>query len=245
MKMRLSTITLAAPACLLLAGCISHHEKHLAYIPGPEPPVVVAPAPPAPPLPDVSLQGPTEADRILAVEVRRNLLRGPLAPLSPDIGVYARNGTVILAGTVPTEDDRQMLLTAVCNSTGVAAVSDQLLVASSPTGSSVPRVYPQPPPKIAPPPATAPSAPTSDAFNLQVQGLNETDRVLGQRILGNLKSDAALAPLAPEVNIVVVNGKVVLRGNVQSDAQKRSIEAAVQNAAGIGNVDNQLRVTNP
>jgi len=48
--------------------------------------------------------------------------------------------------------------------------------------------------------------------------------------------------LLPTVDINVKGGKVILQGNVQSEQQKRAIVSAVQRAAGVDNVEDQLQV---
>src|SRR5947209_3742367 len=65
---------------------------------------------------------------------------GDLAAVSPNVQIYAQNGTVTLSGSVPNERDRQMIDALVRNSSGVVSVNDQLQVSYPPTGA-----YGQPP----------------------------------------------------------------------------------------------------
>jgi osmotically-inducible protein OsmY len=78
---------------------------------------------------------------------------------------------------------------------------------------------------------------------LHVQGLNDTDRTLAQRVLEGLQTDTTLANVMPSVNINIINGRVVLQGTVQNERQRRAIVEAVQRAAGVQNVEDQLTVS--
>jgi osmotically-inducible protein OsmY len=84
-----------------------------------------------------------------------------------------------------------------------------------------------------------------DIFNLHVQGLNDTDRALAQRILDSLQTDTALAAMLPSVNILVSGGRVVLQGQVQTGQQKQTIDSVVRQAAGPSPVEDQLQMMNP
>jgi osmotically-inducible protein OsmY len=76
-----------------------------------------------------------------------------------------------------------------------------------------------------------------------VQGTTDTDRTLAQKIMGDLKADTTVGSEMSRVKIMVDSGKVTLRGKVKSEAQKKSIEAAVQKMSGVNNVDNQISVS--
>jgi osmotically-inducible protein OsmY len=93
-------------------------------------------------------------------------------------------------------------------------------------------------------PNPAPITP-ADTFNLHVKGLSETDRLLAQRVLDGLRADSAVSSYMPVVNIDIDGGRVVLRGTVLNDDQRRSIVSAVQRAAGVNNVQDELRVEYP
>jgi hypothetical protein len=169
----------------------------------------------------------SDADRLLA-----NQVRSRCDPLSPGgtVAVYTRNGRVTLTGTVAREQDRIAVVNAVRTTPGVVAVSDQLQVqVAAPTGRyEDQRVY-------------APSP--TDFFSLHVRGLTDTDRVLGQRILEGLRADTVLPTLMPIVNIEVSESRVIIRGTVQSHDQKRTIVSAIQRAAGVNNVYDELQVS--
>jgi hypothetical protein len=178
-----------------------------------------------------SAQVMTESDRALVYQARQRCER--ITP-GATVTLYSRNGSVTVSGTVSTEQDRLAVVNAVRGTPGVVAVSDQLQItgppiASTPTGRyEQERVY-------------APSS--TDFFSLHVRGLNDTDRVLGQRILEGLRGDTVLPTLMPVVNIEVADNRVTVRGSVQSHEQKRSILSAVQRAAGVNNVYDELQVS--
>jgi len=159
----------------------------------------------------------------LADRVRQTLRNDPaVAAAASNVQVSEDNGKVNLTGTVPSEDDKRLIVSAVRNAPGVAAVNDNLQVALQPTGR-VP----------------------GEIFNLHVQGLSTTDRTLAQRILDGLRTDSSLGSLLPIVNINVADGKVTLQGTVQNDQQKNAITSAVRHAAGVDNVEDQLQVQAP
>jgi osmotically-inducible protein OsmY len=168
------------------------------------------------------------ADQDLVASVRGQFDQyGYLNEASQNVDVTARNGTVTLSGSVPTQKDRDMIDAMVRNTHGVAAVNNLLEVSAlSPTaradGMTVYRNR-------------------GENFNLHVQGLNETDRRLAQDILRQLRNDPALSASTSPVDIYVENGFVTLQGGVASEAERQMIIAAVQRAAG-PNVSSDLRV---
>jgi hyperosmotically inducible periplasmic protein len=181
----------------------------------------------------------SEADRTLAAKVRTELDHSTLAGLSRNIYIDSRNGTVTVTGSVPTEQDRQFINNVVRNTTGVFTVVDQLQVTGAPTGAAEDRVYATTPGTPAPQVASPHSAGT--IFNLHVQGLDEPDRSMAQRILQELRTDTILPSLLPMVHITVSGGIVTLEGNVQNERQRRAIETAVRRATG-GQMENRLQI---
>jgi len=177
-----------------------------------------------------------ETDRALVTTVRTTLNQNPnLGPACRNVFVSSRSGTVTLTGSVPTEQDRQFIENAVRNINGVYEVNDQLQVTGQPTGAADSRVY------TAQPTAANPMS-AGNVFNLHVQGLDEPDRTLAQRILHELRTDTILPSLLPTVNITVSGGRVTLEGNVQNEQQRRVIDSAIQRAAGGSNVSDMLQV---
>jgi osmotically-inducible protein OsmY len=169
----------------------------------------------------ISNANPTDSS--LASRVREALRNQPtLANVTPNVQVTGNNGTITLTGSVPTEEDRNLIENIIKNTAGVTAINDGLTIAPSATGRR----------------ATVPS----DIFNLHVQGLSAPDRTLAQRILDGLRTDSLLGNLLPSVDIQVAGGKVTLQGTVQTEQQKQAIVSAVQQAAGADNVQDQLQV---
>src|SRR5258708_5160666 len=73
------------------------------------------------------------ADRILADSVCQQFNRyGDMTALVPNIQVSAKDGTVTLTGTVPSEQERRMVDAVVEHTSGVLAVNDQLQVSPLP-----------------------------------------------------------------------------------------------------------------
>jgi hyperosmotically inducible periplasmic protein len=74
------------------------------------------------------------------------------------------------------------------------------------------------------------------------QGGSEADRETTQRIRRALMENEQLSTTARNVTIVTIDGRVTLRGTVNSEQEKQTIAALVQQA-GVTDVDNQLEVT--
>jgi hyperosmotically inducible protein len=73
------------------------------------------------------------------------------------------------------------------------------------------------------------------------QGNSDQDIQTTVRIRRALMSNGQLSTLAKNIKIITVDGKVTLRGPVNTDQEKQTIEAAVKQA-GAATVDNQLEV---
>lgn len=206
-----------------------------------------------------SSQPMSQADQELVSRLQQQLRSGSVVGFSPNVNVAAQNGVVTLSGSVPNEQARQSIDNVVSRTSGVVSVQDRMQVASLPSGDSNSASSAQTystPPSSAPsysasgaqsytttPSAVGTSTPTGDIFNLHVQGLNETDRNLAQRILEGLRTDTTLRALLPTVDINVANGRVVLQGTVQSEQQRQAIASVVQRATGVNDVDNRLVVS--
>jgi hyperosmotically inducible protein len=74
------------------------------------------------------------------------------------------------------------------------------------------------------------------------QGESATDRAATQQIRKALMADDSLSFTAKNVKIITLNGKVTLRGSVNSARERTTIEAAAKKASGVTSVDNQLEV---
>ena len=79
------------------------------------------------------------------------------------------------------------------------------------------------------------------------QGTSEADRGITQKIRQMLTSSTNdFSMTAKNVKIITDNGKVTLRGPVNTEAEKSGITQIATGVAGDGNVDDQLEVkTNP
>lgn len=74
------------------------------------------------------------------------------------------------------------------------------------------------------------------------QGANSPDRALIQNVRQSIVSDDSLSVNAKNVKIIAVNGKVTLRGPVDSTAEKSTVARKAGDVAGTGNVDDQLEI---
>jgi osmotically-inducible protein OsmY len=89
-------------------------------------------------------------------------------------------------------------------------------------------------------------ASTHGAFAFQAtadqQSNAKSDRDLTQKIRKSIVADKSLSSAAHNVKVVVRGGQVTLAGAVKSDDEKKSIEAKAAEAAGAGNVTDNLTV---
>ena len=75
------------------------------------------------------------------------------------------------------------------------------------------------------------------------QGTSPADVELSQKIRKALVSGPAeYSVAAKNVKVITVNGKVTLRGPVQSEAEKTAVASLARSVAGDANVDDQLEV---
>jgi hyperosmotically inducible protein len=84
------------------------------------------------------------------------------------------------------------------------------------------------------------AVPTADQ-----QKMNPTDRELTRKIRAAIHQDKSLSTYAHNIKIVTQDGRVTLRGPVRSDEEKTAIESKATEAAGVGNVTNELEVAPP
>jgi len=80
-------------------------------------------------------------------------------------------------------------------------------------------------------------APTADQA-----GNTMSDRDIMKKIRHEIVSDKSLSTYAHNVKVISQNGKVTLKGPVNSDQEKQSIEAKATNVAGDGNVVDDLSI---
>ena len=74
------------------------------------------------------------------------------------------------------------------------------------------------------------------------QSSNEADVELTRRIREAVVADDSLSTNAHNVKIITINGKVTLRGPVESDAERAKIVATAEQLAGKNKVDNKLEI---
>jgi hyperosmotically inducible periplasmic protein len=72
---------------------------------------------------------------------------------------------------------------------------------------------------------------------------NRPDRDITQRIRQAIVKDNSLSTYAHNIKIVTQNGQVTLKGPVQSEGEKRAIEAKAAEVAGHNKVTSELNIT--
>jgi osmotically-inducible protein OsmY len=82
----------------------------------------------------------------------------------------------------------------------------------------------------------------SGALTPMDQNNNANDLKITQRIRQAVMADDSLSFTAKNVKIITQNGKVTLRGPVNSAQERSAIDAAARKVAGAAQVDNQLEV---
>ena len=80
-------------------------------------------------------------------------------------------------------------------------------------------------------------SPTADQ-----QKMNPSDRALTQKIRKAIHRDKGLSTYGRNIKILTQDGKVILRGPVQSQEEKNNLQAKAVAAGGKENVTNQLEV---
>ena|SRR5215469_13452246 len=108
------------------------------------------------------------------------------------------------------------------------------------------------PSKAEPPAATAPADNTSqnvrdkggDTLTPTSQSESKTDIKMTADIRRAIVKDKRLSTNAKNIKIISDNGRVTLRGPVNTPREKTLIAAKARAIAGAGNVDNQLDVGN-
>jgi len=81
-----------------------------------------------------------------------------------------------------------------------------------------------------------------DAMTADQQSNTKSDMTTTREIRKAVVKDHSLSILAHNVKIVSVNGKVTLRGPVNTEKEKVAIASKARAIAGRGNVDNQIEV---
>jgi hyperosmotically inducible periplasmic protein len=81
------------------------------------------------------------------------------------------------------------------------------------------------------------SKPTADQ-----QKQNSSDVEITRRIRRSLVQDKSLSTSAKNIKVITQNGNVTLRGPVQSEEEKKSIETKASEVAGPSNVKSELQI---
>ena len=95
----------------------------------------------------------------------------------------------------------------------------------------------------APSPAGAAAQSQDATAGAAQQSEHPSDLALTRNIRRAVIKDKSLSMDAHNVTIITKAGKVTLKGRVKSDAEKQTVESAATNAAGPGNVNDQLTVS--
>jgi osmotically-inducible protein OsmY len=74
------------------------------------------------------------------------------------------------------------------------------------------------------------------------QSENEADRKITQQIRQAVVKDDSLSTSAQNVKIITQDGKVTLRGTVNSDSEKQKIADKAKKVSGVKNVNNLITV---
>lgn len=83
---------------------------------------------------------------------------------------------------------------------------------------------------------------SGDSLTAADQGSSEGDRKLTQQIRQAVMKDKSLSFTAKNVKIITLNGKVTLRGPVNTEQERNAIDAAARGVAGASHVENLLEI---
>jgi len=81
------------------------------------------------------------------------------------------------------------------------------------------------------------------AMTAQKQAMNPADRELTRKIRHSIMQDKSLSTYAHNIKIISQDGKVTLKGPVNTDEEKAAIQAKAVAVAGADNVTNEIQVT--
>ena len=77
------------------------------------------------------------------------------------------------------------------------------------------------------------------------QAETKEDRELAQKIRDSITSDKSLSTYAHNVKVIVQNGVVTLRGPVDSDLEKKTVESNAKKVAGSAQVNSEITIAPP
>jgi len=81
-----------------------------------------------------------------------------------------------------------------------------------------------------------------DALTASDQGGSESDREISRTIRKGIMAKDDLSTTAKNIKIITQEGKVTLRGPVNTESEQKAIAEIAQGVAGVTSVDNQLEV---
>jgi len=84
---------------------------------------------------------------------------------------------------------------------------------------------------------TTPAPPTTTG-----DALGTTGDAMAEQVRKAISSDQTLSTGANDLQVTMANGKVTLRGTVNSEEAKKNIETKAKQVAGATPIDNQLTV---
>lgn len=84
---------------------------------------------------------------------------------------------------------------------------------------------------------------SAGAMTADKQAMNPADRELTKKIRKSIMQDKTLSTYAHNIKIISQDGKVTLKGPVNSDDEKSNIQSKAAAIAGADNVTNNLQVT--
>jgi hyperosmotically inducible protein len=93
-------------------------------------------------------------------------------------------------------------------------------------------------------PASAETQSQNAVAGAAQQSNQTSDLTITRNIRRALVKAKSLSVEAHNVTIITKDGKVTLKGRVESAAEKQTVESAANNVAGVANVDDQLTTSN-
>jgi osmotically-inducible protein OsmY len=158
---------------------------------------------------------------------------------SNTIHTASSNETESLAATLQDKEPPASTSNRSNSSNRIYSTPGQVLTPTSSNTAS--RIYSEAP--TAPPSPAAPEPVNrGGALSPQDQAASDADRALVVQIRQSMMNDTSMAAAAPSVKVTVNNGKVILAGEVKSNAEKANLGSLAQRTAGVVSVDNQLEV---
>jgi osmotically-inducible protein OsmY len=211
------------------------------------------------------------AEGALTQRVRAAFRDNPaLNTLAQNINIGEQNGKIILTGSVPHAEEKELVGSIVAKTAGVRSVDNRLQVRrfGSPqfaAAQPLPHIYSNAPSidqtltptseRLDQPSriysegpgarkGAGPEQNSGQTFKVTVEAAERADQQLGSKLAQALRADTSLAALVSTIHIYVDNSKVTLRGTVRNAEEKAKLQTAVERATGVTEVVNELHVAN-